>query len=162
MCLSPAVTSVEPYSLYLCYFSYLNYVFQIFLWNWLTVCWVFFKIVVFGLLYKKENIILVLSFTSSQKFSKWELIHRVYEQLLFCCYLVVKSCPSFCDSMTVACQDPLSMEFFKQEYWSGWTFPSPGDLPDPGMEPKTLVSPALAGRFFTTVSPGKTNEQLDV
>ena len=90
MCLSPAVTSVEPYSLYLCYFSYLNYVFQIFLWNWLTVCWVFFKIVVFGLLYKKENIILVLSFTSSQKFSKWELIHRVYEQLLFCCYLVAK------------------------------------------------------------------------
>ena len=39
------------------------------------------------------------------------------------------------------------MEFSKQEYWSGLPFPSPGDLPDPGIEPR---SPALAGRFFTT------------
>ena len=37
-----------------------------------------------------------------------------------------------------------------QEYWSGLPFPSPGDLPDPGVEPTSLVSPALAGRFFTT------------
>ena len=42
--------------------------------------------------------------------------------------------------------------FSRQEYWSGLPFPSPGDLPDPGIEP---VSPALAGRFFTTGSPGK-------
>ena len=45
------------------------------------------------------------------------------------------------------------MEVSRQEYWSGWPLPSPGDLPDPGMEPR---SPALAGRFFTTVPPGKT------
>ena len=49
---------------------------------------------------------------------------------------------------TVVCQAPLSMGFSRQEYWSGLQFPSPGDLPDPGIEPMSLVSPALAGRFF--------------
>jgi len=44
------------------------------------------------------------------------------------------------------------MEFSRQEYWNGLPFPTPGDLPDPGNEPS---SPALAGRFFTTESPGK-------
>ena len=47
------------------------------------------------------------------------------------------------------------MEFSKQEYWSGLLFPSPGDLPDPGIELASPESPALAGRFFTTVPPGK-------
>ena len=47
------------------------------------------------------------------------------------------------------------MEFSRQEYWSGFPFPSPGDLPDPGIEPASLVSPALAGGFFTTAPPGK-------
>ena len=50
---------------------------------------------------------------------------------------------------TIAHQAPLSMEFSQQESWSGLLFPSPGDLPDPGTEPASLVSPALAGRFFT-------------
>ena len=45
---------------------------------------------------------------------------------------------------------PLSVEFFRQEYWSGLPFPPPGDLPSPGMEP---TSPVLAGRFFTTEPP---------
>ena len=44
------------------------------------------------------------------------------------------------------------MDFSRQEYWNGLPFPSPGDLPDPGMQP---ASPALAGRFFTTEPPGK-------
>ena len=48
---------------------------------------------------------------------------------------------------TVAHQVLLSMEFSRQEYWSGLPFPSPGDLPEPGIEP---TSPALAGKFFTT------------
>ena len=56
---------------------------------------------------------------------------------------------------TVTHQAPLSMEFSRQEYWSGLPFPSPGDLPDPGIEPKSLVPPALGGRFSTTVPPGK-------
>ena len=52
---------------------------------------------------------------------------------------------------TVAHQAPLSMEFLRQEFWSGLPFFSPGDLPGPEMEP---VSPALVG-FFTTEPPGK-------
>ena len=51
---------------------------------------------------------------------------------------------------TVACQAPLSLEFSKQEYWSELPLPTPGDLPDPGIKPPSLVSPALAGGFFTT------------
>ena len=47
------------------------------------------------------------------------------------------------------------MEFSRQEYWSRLPFPPPGDLPDPGIEPASLASPALAGSFFTTEPPGK-------
>ena len=49
----------------------------------------------------------------------------------------------------------MSMGFPRQEYWSGLPFPSPGDLPDPGIKP---MSPALAGGFFTTEPPGKPEE----
>ena len=56
---------------------------------------------------------------------------------------------------TVARQAPLSMGFSRQEYWSGLPFSSSGDLPDPGVESTSLVSPALAGGFFITVPPGK-------
>ena len=51
---------------------------------------------------------------------------------------------------TVARQAPLSMGFSRQEHWIGLPLPSPGDLPDPGIEPVSLTSPALAGMFFTT------------
>ena len=51
---------------------------------------------------------------------------------------------------TIAHQAPLSMGFSRQEYWSGLPSPSPGNLPNPGIEPTSLMSPALAGRFFTT------------
>ena len=63
---------------------------------------------------------------------------------------------SFVTPWTVAYQAPLSMEFFRQEPWDGWPFSSPGDLPDPGIEPASLASPALAGRFFTAEPLGKT------
>ena len=46
---------------------------------------------------------------------------------------------------------------FEQEYWSGLSFPTLGDLPDPGIKPMFLVSPALAGGFFTTEPPGYTH-----
>ena len=61
----------------------------------------------------------------------------------------------FATPWTVAHQAPLSMEFSRQEYWSGLPFPSPEDLPDPGIEQVSLASPALAGGFFTTVPPRK-------
>ena len=47
-------------------------------------------------------------------------------------------------------QAPLSMGFSRQEYWGGLSCLPPGDLPDPGIEPLPLMSPALAGGFFTT------------
>ena len=60
---------------------------------------------------------------------------------------------SFAAPWTVACQAPLSMGFSRQEYWGDLPFPSPGDLPDPGIEP---MSPALVdGFFFTPKPPGK-------
>ena len=59
---------------------------------------------------------------------------------------------SFVTPWTVACQALLPMEFPKQEYQNGLPFPYPGDLPNPGIE---LMSPALAGGFFTAEPPGK-------
>ena len=50
----------------------------------------------------------------------------------------------------VACQPPLPMEFSREEYWSGVLFSAPGNPLNLGMEPASLASPALAGRFFTT------------
>ena len=68
-----------------------------------------------------------------------------------CVCVWVQSCFSrvwlFC---TLACQIPLSTGFSRQEYWSGMQCLPPGDLPDPEIEPESLTSPALAGRFFTT------------
>ena len=59
-----------------------------------------------------------------------------------CC---AQSCPTLATRRTAACQAPLSMGFSRQEYCNGLPFPSPGDLPSPGIEPMSLVSPALAG-----------------
>ena len=56
---------------------------------------------------------------------------------------------------TVVPQASLSVEFFRQECWSGLPFSLPGDLPYPETEPMSPVSPALPGRFFTTEPPGK-------
>ena len=62
---------------------------------------------------------------------------------------------SFVTPWAVAHQALLSMEFYRQEYWTGLPFPSPGDLPDSGIKPAPLASPAMAGGFFTTEPPGK-------
>ena len=59
---------------------------------------------------------------------------------------------SFPTLWSVTHQAPLFTRFFSQEYWSGLPFPSPGDLPHPGIKPE---SPALAGGFFTPEPPGK-------
>ena len=64
---------------------------------------------------------------------------------------------SFVTPWTVAYQALPSMGFPRQEYLSGLPFPSPGDLPDPGIKPVSLASPALVGSFFTTEPPGKPN-----
>ena len=55
-------------------------------------------------------------------------------------------------SWTIVCQAPLSRKFSRQEYGSGLPFPPLGNFPNPGIKPESLVSPALAGRFFTTAT----------
>ena len=66
--------------------------------------------------------------------------------------LVTPSCPTLCDPMDYSHQVPLSMAFSRQEYWSGLPFPPPGDLPDPGTEPR---SPALQADTLPAEPPGK-------
>ena len=61
----------------------------------------------------------------------------------------------FATLWTVAHQAPLSTGFSRQEYWSGLPFPSPGDLPDPGIEPTSFMPLTLAGGFFTTSTTWK-------
>ena len=58
---------------------------------------------------------------------------------------------TLCDPWTVACQALLSMEFSRQEYWSGLPCPPPGDLPDPGMEPR---SPTFKADSLPSEPPG--------
>ena len=60
--------------------------------------------------------------------------------------------PDSVTQWTVACQAPLSMEFFRQEFWSGLPFPSPGDFPNPGIEQR---SPALQADSLPYELPGK-------
>ena len=64
-------------------------------------------------------------------------------------------CLTRCAPCTVALQAPWSMGFPRYQYLL--TFPTSGDLPDQGIEPKSLVSPALAGGFFAIMPPGKPN-----
>ena len=75
-------------------------------------------------------------------------------------YVHAHLCPTLYDPMDCSPQAPLSMEFPRQEYWSGLPFLSPGDLTKPGIEPASLASPALANGFFTTVPPGKPSHHL--
>ena len=73
-------------------------------------------------------------------------------QLLSCIQL-------FATPWIVACQAPLSMGFSGQEYWNRLPFPSPGDLPDPGIKPKF---PTLAGGLFTTEQPEKPSPSVKI
>ena len=88
----------------------------------------------------------------------FEFKHKIdfdtYLQILCECSLP-KSCRLLETPWTTALQAPLSMGFSRREYWSGLPFPPPGDLPHPGVDPESLVSPALASGFFTT---GTTSE----
>ena len=83
-------------------------------------------------------------------FLTWALLPKVKVQSLSRVQL-------FATPWTVAHQAPPSMGFSRQEYWSGLPFPTPGDLPNPGIEPTSLMSPALTGELFTTSArPGGT------
>ena len=66
------------------------------------------------------------------------------------CAKTLQSCPTLCNPTDCSRQVPLSMMFSTQECWSGLPCLLPGDRLDPGIEPVSLMSPALAGGFFTT------------
>ena len=75
--------------------------------------------------------------------------------------VVLCSVTHLSDSVTswmVAHQDPMSVEFSRQEYWNGLLFPPPGDLPNSGIEHASPVVPTLAGGFFTTEPPGRCHQ----
>ena len=80
-------------------------------------------------------------FFSGQPSFNWILVRAVRTKSL-------QSCLILCDP--VDCQAPLSKGFSRQDSWSGLPFPPPGDLPDPGRQSSSLMSPALAGGFFMT------------
>ena len=74
--------------------------------------------------------------------------HSYLMALLSACTCVLSHVQLFSAPWTVACQTPLSMVFSRQEYWRGLPFPTPGDLPDPEIEPTSPESPALTAGFF--------------
>ena len=79
---------------------------------------------------------------------QWKFLHL--SPLRVCVAKMLSRVRLFAILWTVAHQAPLATGFCRQEHWSGLPFPSPGDLPDPGIKPTSLMSPALAGGFFTT------------
>ena len=113
----------------------------------LTVLPVFcllYKIVVFHITQSATEILTNILMTK-----QLETVNQIYS------CLVPKLCLTPFDSIDSVCQAPLSMEFSRQEYWRGLPFPSPGDIPNPGIEPDSPESLALAGRLFPTEPPGK-------
>ena len=123
------------------------------LWDWARNLW--------GLPYSKQS----LSESSLTDGDCWELgnclvwrnshiwCHKwVWKRNRFfhCCCLVAESCPTLGTPKTSAHQAPLSMGVSRQKYWSGLPWPPSGDFPDPGTKHESLISPASAGRFFTT------------
>ena len=74
-------------------------------------------------------------------------------------FSVAKSCPTLWDTMDCSPPGSSAMEFSRQEHWNGLPFPTPGNLPNPGIEPTSPASPALAGAFFTTEPSGKPQNQ---
>ena len=78
----------------------------------------------------------------------WKILH-LYSQVVLCSVLNHFSCVWLFVTLWTH-QTPQSMGFSRQEHWSGLPFPPPVDLMDPGIEPLSLTSPALAGGFFTT------------
>ena len=103
------------------------------------------------------HLVFLASLTASYQLH-YSSVKRIYTQvaglrpplLLPGCVLSHFSCVQlFATIQTVACQAPLPMGFSRQGYWSGLPCPPPGDLPDPGIVPTSLMPPALAGGFFS-------------
>ena len=85
------------------------------------------------------------------------LVRHTY---VLCCVEPLSRVQLFATLGTLACQAPLSMGFFRQEYWSGLSFPPPGDPPSPGIEPASPVSPALQEDSLPAEPPRKTVSEV--
>ena len=91
------------------------------------------------------------------------MVGRCWKNIAWCVSGQLLSCVQvFEATWIVVCQVPLSMEFSRQEYWSGLPFAIPGDLPDPGFKPMSPASPELAGGFFTVLNDGITRNLSDL
>ena len=88
--------------------------------------------------------------------------HTPTDGVCVCVRSVTKSCLTLCDPMDCSLPGSLSMGLSRQEYWTGLPCPPPGDLPDPGIEPVSPVSPTLAGGFFTTSATWKAPNTHDI
>ena len=101
--------------------------------------------------------IMTASTPSATEKIKWGNVCRMLGPGAVCVCVCAQSCLTPCNPMdsslsTMAERMSISMKFSRQVCWSGLPFPPPGDLPDPGIEPRTPAPPALAGKFFSTVS----------
>ena len=86
--------------------------------------------------------------------------YLLHKHSCMCVCVRAQVCPTLWDPMDYSPPGPPSKGFSRQEYWSGLSFPSPGDLPDPGIQLTSPVSPTLASGFFNTGPPGKPIPQL--
>ena len=82
---------------------------------------------------------------------------QIVKDAIYVCSITFSHVRLFVTLWTVTCQAPLSLEFSRQEYWSGLPLPSPGDLPNPRIQP---VPPALQADSLTTEPPGKPEKML--
>ena len=94
--------------------------------------------------------LILFTFKSCCDFMHLYLCEYTHTHSCICAWQVASMCLSLCDPMDHSLQACLSIGFSRQKYWSGLPWPPSGDLPNPRIEPESLLSPALAGRFFAT------------
>ena len=108
---------------------------------------------------KVENVCVIVSFShfiqSTWVLEKYKYVFLLISMWVCACSSCFSCAQLFVSLWTAAHLAPLSMGVSRQDYWSGMPCPSAGDLPDPGSEPRSPASPALAGGFFTIEPPGK-------
>ena len=97
---------------------------------------------------------------SMKEFFTTSKFMKIYSDIYFwefygVCVCVLSHIQLFGTPWAALHQAPPSMDLSRQEYWSRWPFPPPGDLPDPGSKPISPMFPSLAGGFFIIESPGK-------
>ena len=107
------------------------------------------------LLYSTDNSTQYSLITYMRKESEKEWI---YMCVCVCVLILFSHVQLFMTLWVIVYQAPLSMVFSRSEYWSGLPCPPPGDLPNSGIEPASLLSPALAGRLLPLVPPGKLSQ----